>query len=1304
MSQMNLAQLVNLQQIQPTVQITPPAIDYTEQNVIGGQIQVSDPQRVGMNYLAPSGEAAMFGALSEIARGVQQGFNNFDNIATSIEKKTIEDAYLEYDRINNLDDTLPEEKERLMNEYSRNVSTPYLGNKWKKDVANRMVKNWTSQEAQDNWYTTELKQFEQEYKKRDPNYIGNEEQWAVMLSEFYGSYPLAKNMPTIVNAQTRNDLKLREKKIEFHRANIASAIDLTWQLAPDGVTQEYVTGTGTLDSQKKFKGSYPAIAKTLDRFLDDPNLTQEDLVTLMQGEFDEAIWKPFLEQNPIPEPEYIELLKQDSSRIIKEKAGNLYRFHSSAASSRASQLSATRVITSSTSGTVEQYLKTIVEEYGNLGRPDMRTEVQKEFVPTLLERARTTNPLIQVAILQKNGNEVYRQVPFNEASVVDQYKFIEEKTRSTVKTMVEEGRIPEYERGTDITVLGQKLGTTKGFFEQTVQGSLVHLRYDKNKGFGQATDFAINRGLSGLSNVVDGVRKGIISTKERNLKTDVSLERMGASLGLSREDSLLFNYLAIQIDKNGNPVRETVVGQGIKPEDVPYKFNLEGDVSGWLRFMRKNHPEALKRLEQAGLYSAPVQDYINKIREKLVDVALAGSSPPDTSTSGRTTYQSDSKRTVGLLTDPSNMVEIEIIQNSIPPDQRSAEDKARIQSFEMLKTKAKTFEQAYKNVRFGPKGLLYDDLGKPVNFSETIMLWNKAQENQLIDEAGRLTPKGETEFVRVAFLATMVGEYNDVGDEKFNSFKNTIQTQLQSLAGNSFFDVIRDDPGRAYLSMATLRGFAIADPTGLRLSGIFGTDSEKIKGVNLVLDQFNRNGVMIPSLDELDNFEKKLSMGITMFFTAVGSQGGGSSFAPNDSGYLKPNENKSITTELALSLDPNSTIWDTSKFNKPEKWDTWLQGVFNTKSSQEVYDIFAPKVNLPDFNDETISVRDHKGEVRLWSDFSQHAKVLYAVGKYLNSGGQETQTFFSNLLRFKGQLPQGMDLKLMVEMLPSLTREERFDVMGRVVPPTSLERVVTSNTEGAIILEEPRQVKDAFVGKTRGDLLEQANKQNATQARVAGDTPVSAAQWNASTPFTEKRSPNAWVRTNVIKYVPPLSKSKNAIWKEGEYLQDVPKSDSDYIIDSVLSTQLIERDKNSYGFYSAACEDLGLKPLSYDEYSNSVSDFHRWGSTIYGYSKTPRPTLWEFMSSYHNVDLTEINNRRLDTDSTGALVISIPTNTDIKTAKLSIKTFDSWSTQTTKTSFTTTDEFDEYQRERELLRLRLAKYRAMQRLGLEVPE
>lgn len=206
---MNIESLLKVGESQGLKATSAGSPEFREGNIRGGQVQIGRPaQQVG-----PTSEEALYGALAEVAGGLQRGIDTFSQIRTQVEKKEIEEAKNKYKEIftgeyyeeQQPDGTAvrkfkdPSQKLDEWNNYIKDVWTPLLGSSWIDEINMEAYSAFGSREAQEKF---EAERYQREAVKffKDPKNSTRLNQNSPIARMEFDSYYLSKYPTASSNA------------------------------------------------------------------------------------------------------------------------------------------------------------------------------------------------------------------------------------------------------------------------------------------------------------------------------------------------------------------------------------------------------------------------------------------------------------------------------------------------------------------------------------------------------------------------------------------------------------------------------------------------------------------------------------------------------------------------------------------------------------------------------------------------------------------------------------------------------------------------------------------------------------------------------------------------------------------------------------------------------------------------------------------------------------------------------------------------------------------------------------------------
>lgn len=428
MSQMNLNQLVNLDPINPSVQITPSPVEYTPSGLVGGQVQVGSPGVILTSYAPPDSKASMFFALAEIAKGVQTGINTFDQIATTQEKDRIQKAELEFDTIST-DETLdPIQKQEKLNTYLKDVHTPYLGYKWRTAIANQVKKQWTSSQAQNEYYKSKFIEYISDWRKTNITQPLTPQIELGLLEKFGEDNLLVKDNDWYqVSLGDARD-KVKEINLKFDLSSTRAAAAVQFPRIDRTNLLLYLTDALGDEGSEQFRQDNIAWDDLLKRAVNDPNLSRRDVYDLVQGKVDDYL-KNLQEKDPNINPDYLLQYREVITQELNENAKVFIDVLPQVASIRAEKTAAGEIYITALTGNPEQIKDSLYTAF-----PSLSLEAKLKVIPTIPTTIKDSydrsNPVVKVT---RENEEI--SLNWNQLTIPEKINIIQRDLNSIVEDM-----------------------------------------------------------------------------------------------------------------------------------------------------------------------------------------------------------------------------------------------------------------------------------------------------------------------------------------------------------------------------------------------------------------------------------------------------------------------------------------------------------------------------------------------------------------------------------------------------------------------------------------------------------------------------------------------------------------------------------------------------------------------------------------------------------------------------------------------------------------------------------------------------
>lgn len=1286
MSQMNLSQLVNLNQVQPSVQITPPPVEYTQGGVVGGQIQAGSPGVVMVNYAPPDEKAAMFFALAEMAKGIQTGINTFDQIATYGEKQKIKAAEDRFNEISNDENLTPELKEEQMNEYLAGVNTTYLGNQWRKSISNQMGRYWTSTEAQTQFYMQKWEQFIADTKTQNPEFTGTEEQLEPLYTQFYNKYPNAENIPRITNEKTRNDRILKARKLERQENAVLGAAQTYFaQARPDQQTlNDYLYGDLSDEQRAEIRYQFSFYMPIIDKYIEDPTVKTDDFYGFIVTQFDDMFWRSYLKENPNLDPEIIRDYREKLEPIFRQEVAALNTIAATANRKKREQDAGIAFAIVEQTGTPETLLEAIVATIGNLSQ-DVRNQVFESFISTAKKAFDRTNPKVDETRYW-SGLSAGEKVGYLR-------KYVEETTKRIIE--------------------GKKLNPNlHDYMIKVWQTQVQDQLLDQKDGYGIEVTTTVDRSVDNLKEIAKDVASGTKTREE-------------AGSGIIAQTVTLERFLTghtVKIDDKGNPIDSLFLGLVFTTDEKGNRtVTFDKNIETWVEELKTNQPEVYKRLEATSFLKPQGRVYLAKIQEGLRNAYRDLMKEPEQrkdTTVGPTSFIDANQRHLNSFK-PDEFLKMRLAKQE--RDQAvqtganiSATTYALAKTYDQIIMEGNAFATMFNQAEGFPgfpHGIYYsDDTGLPLTSWPTVQDWKDATAKGWLKENGDLTPDGQRAYARTYYYYQTLGRFSGETSTDISTTMNAAKDFMQGLYTDNFFGMVKNDPAQAYLTMAIVSGLSSSDPRGTRLNGIFGTGSESLKTTSLLVDQFRKSGIMIPTYAELDTAEKELGLALTLYINRISSQGSGNMRVPDieKTGLLgsfsyKDDSPAGFVSSLVLMFDPtNSRMWNEKYVAEISKTIARSFSVDKPEDYPILYADFAENLGLPDWN-ENVIVSSPQGKVN-WKDQDPEWKLMYAIGKYINHS-VDNRTFFTMILGIPNEaIGTVVDRQMIFRIAPDSF--DAYSADGKVKPPQVAEKMYEfDSVENQMNSKGSRMVRDGMQGVKRSELLEAAQKQNLHSVTIGGnreeylDVPSFSYTPPWLTAYQTGGFGGAW---GMIYY--DLNGQRRMMKGQHIRINDdensptyYPETTSEFVIDRMISVSLDVDENETYEYYKSIAKDLGQTPLDLTQYNNKVAEFRKQvvGNRQSQYRNSSSPTLWEFMLVNHNIDLTGLqddkDNRRniVSEEPNGYLTVRIP-GVD---GKFKTETLQLFKGLVGKQEFTTTKEYYEYREAIEEQQKRLLGHR-----------
>ena len=257
MSQVNIQNLLQFGEDIPLGQVSPGSPEYRQSSFQGGGVQVGQAaQQVG-----PTGEEALYGALAEMAGGVQKGIDTFTAIRTRIEQEEVTEAKTKFKEIfagEYFEDAIgadgkpvkryktPQDKLNEWNSYIKGTSTLLLGDSWIKELNTDAYSAFGSREAQDKFeaerYQREFTSFFADPKRR--NTLNPDSPFAKLEFDAYyeNKFPASRANGWFATEKLSNKTNFQNLQDQLALQGFDSAIDRVLPMPSVDAVINAVTG------------------------------------------------------------------------------------------------------------------------------------------------------------------------------------------------------------------------------------------------------------------------------------------------------------------------------------------------------------------------------------------------------------------------------------------------------------------------------------------------------------------------------------------------------------------------------------------------------------------------------------------------------------------------------------------------------------------------------------------------------------------------------------------------------------------------------------------------------------------------------------------------------------------------------------------------------------------------------------------------------------------------------------------------------------------------------------------------------
>jgi hypothetical protein len=1240
MSRINTENLLKIGPIQPdsNTNITQP--NYKTSQFSGGQVQLGQvAQQVG-----PTGDAAMFQALADIASGGAKAINIFADVSSSIDKAKIKDAEVYFGELNTRSDLTPDKKQEEFDKYIKDIWTPVLGDTWRRQMALEVDKNWTSTEARNKY---ESSRYETEYNswKRQPENSGRTET-NELIQEFNTQYetkfPSAKYNDWFTEVTTKVNSAIAIKNAEQAVIDFRGSIEVGYQIPSKEALNAYYN-SANMEENLKFEQMYARFFE-LKASIDNTS----DFATMngyVYNHLAEAL-QPEIQKLP---PDAAQMVAYELDQIAQSKTKEIFSLIQSENISRIKTQSALNLGSNENdyqlTRNTNAFLETFTQNVGNLTQLERRSQVDN-LIPFIWKTLSTGNS--QEAI-------DFRALPLDKQveQVSTTFKTWYESTKSNFKTIT--GIMPDQldnfiAKGSFAVVSDEKLGGT-----------------------------SVSLSLNSLGESASQTKNLFTLQSEEQVQKTIEAYRNNAAqtLGISVESLQQLSYITNQ--------------QG------GVALSTESLTETWF----KGLPDKEKTtLIQRG-YTANSFAKLDNFRTKYVDLETSAltaltrqTTGTGTGTTNPTLKLSDSEIKAKLIMDPSFMGTA-LASRSIllDPKQRASLDQETQASLAKVDNILGDMEIRF-NAFISERGRIEREAGSTNPRIPTSLRLFTDKDNTLIpvavspqemlkklevDSTGSLTPKGIEAVLRLEFIAMEMAKLEPTNTEATN-FKTQTLTLLREVASSGFAKVLTEDPQRIYALTHTFAGLSQGDPTFISAQAFTGQDSDQLKSMVALLKtahslsgglldttpgdsgdpnirfgykQTSTGALRLLSEEEknrYNNHPMKRTMdswrvAMDVFASPIATRGEGSMNPLISGSFNKPQSIKDEVSNVFAAFtmagpnsyrDEGALVELIRRFNFPgATTDTEKVSAFGNAMWNITGNVY-PRVG----EDSSILVQvpsDNGFIKKRWNSLSPEEQIGVYLADLHKVDGPSTEMLFTGWLRSSSNpgVKDVYNLDMFVGTAGYLMEDlikPRVNPVGGVTPRRYLNRTFENTAQ-----DTSQQTNIVYDGRivSRRDLFNQAQGIGLYQYKV-----------NTESVTTD------WVSPGVFETKPIQTGTDNngnpIITNQTVRIGEVTSEDQ-FVITTQLSAAM-DPDEQGYAYYEWWAKLIGQTPVDAANYRMAVSKLtidpskFRTPATTIGSSGMPmygadqgylmRPPLFSVIGALHKVDLTD-NNVEISVDHKG---------------------------------------------------------------------
>lgn len=1018
---MNTQGLLNFQTPGLSANVTPSAPQFIEQKLIGGQVQIGQPaQQIG-----PSSEAAMYGALAEIAQGTAKGLDNFGRISSMIEKNKIEKAKLAFDEIDAMEDLDPEAKVEEFDKRTKDIYTPILGEDWRKELTNRSNKQWLSTPARNAYEEMRYNKALGEWRNRPENQGGLDtpEEIDRFQQEYAFRYPSANFNDWFKRERGTTVAGVSINKGKRLVLDFKTLLDTMYDVPTKEEFAEYTLNSSNPAIQKQFEEKFPKFLELMGtlNIAGGPEVVYETIYNHIKGSYLDTE----LSGRQIP-PSVVEAILPELDSLVTGKVSQFMSLHFEESAIKQAQAATTGVIMADASFQNKKDIKSYLDEF-----------IDPVSAIGLKERSSFIYALVPQILTTKQDQPAFARLPF--------YKQVEQ-----IRT-----EIITWYQSKD----AQGNSVNKQKFDKLLKGT-----------FGEGITF--DSWLNGITGTLasSDTGKTIVKTQTDRVINDLNLGKTILELpGLTNPEYF--------INERERQLSELL---GI-PKEIVEQFNtlVESDDDELGRFVNNaTIEEFYNNLTDAQKAELSQRGFSENNLEQLTRVLSAYADMKYTSVGKGS---SGSKEITGIpdagalghvirsraINPNDETFRATVLHFLKLPPKEQAEIAARAPHFyhqvqllqtentafntlirEKRETLVKTIEQVqndptlpesekkpiidYLNQSLAilpqaPIGLynLKDNYGNPIPLKVVSPTGFAAQGKAFLTEstpgspANQLNQNGIEHYLRIEYFASRLAQEQQPTPER-TAFFNEFEQLLKQVGSSNFAEVSRDNPMLIYSIAAVLSGIRKGDPTGQISSYVSGMDSEltKMLGV-LISGAADYNGGVLYSLntqDENHPMNRRIKtlgafLDVTTGPLAQNGYGGSNELLPREYGISKPADRLQEISSVKIGLvqktgqnsyrDPRVIQNLANVFNFGTSTGQTNSEAFRDAISNLFPDIKVPagsQVFLTDVNGATVAYD--------WNSLNPEQQAQYYLTHFFERTGDTGVKFIASWLQEIEQNPQ----------------------------------------------------------------------------------------------------------------------------------------------------------------------------------------------------------------------------------------------------------------------------------------------------------